>query len=70
MAELITIAEFDNVNEAYILKSRLESEGIRTFLQNENINNILSAFSFTTVKVQVDLNDSLQAMDILYDNEH
>ena len=57
MAELVTIAEFDNVNDAYVLKSRLEAEGIRTFLQNENINTLLSAFSFTGVKVQVNLHE-------------
>lgn len=68
MAELVTIAEFDNVNEAYILKSRLEAEGIPTFLLNENINNILSVSSFAAVQVQVNLNDSFRAMDILYDN--
>ena len=67
MAELVTIAEFDNVNDAYVLKSRLEAEGIRTFLQNENINTLLSAFSFTGVKVQVHLHDSFRAMDILYE---
>ncbi|HAD96024.1 MAG TPA: hypothetical protein DCG19_01395 [Cryomorphaceae bacterium] len=67
MAELVTIAEFDNVNDAYVLKSRLEAEGIRTFLQNENINTLLSAFSFTGVKVQVNLHDSFRAMDILYE---
>ncbi|HCQ16369.1 MAG TPA: hypothetical protein DIU20_08915 [Cryomorphaceae bacterium] len=67
MAELVTIAEFDNVNDAYVLKSRLEAEGIRTFLQNENINTLLSAFSFTGVKVQVNLHDSARAMDILYE---
>jgi hypothetical protein len=67
MAELVTIAEFDNVNDAYILKSRLESEGIRTYLQNENINNMLAAFSFAKVKLQVNLTDSFRAMDILYE---
>lgn len=67
MAELVTIAEFDNVNEAYVLKTRLESEGIKVFLLNENMNNLLSSFSFTRVKLQVNLNDSFKAMDILYE---
>ena len=69
MAELVTIAEFDNVNEAYVLKSRLEAEGIPTYLQNENINTVLAAVSFARVKLQVNLNDSFRAMDILYDDE-
>ncbi len=67
MEELITIAEFDNVNQAYLLKSRLESEGIRVFLRNENMNSILPGPSFTTVEVQVNLKDSFKAMDIIYD---
>tara|TARA_R110002124_G_scaffold151740_1_gene318526 strand:- start:1001 stop:1210 length:210 start_codon:yes stop_codon:yes gene_type:complete len=67
MAELVTIAEFQNVNDAYILKTRIESEGIRVYLQDENVNNILSAFSFASVKLQVSLNDSFRVMDILYE---
>lgn len=67
MGELITIAEFSSVNEAYLLKSRLESEGIRVYLQDENINMILSASVFARVKVQVTLQDSFRAMDIIYD---
>lgn len=68
MAELVTIAEFDNVNRAQLLKSRLEAEGIRVFLQNENINSLLPTF-FTSVKVQVNLHDSFRAMDVLYEGE-
>ena len=69
MGELVTIAEFDNVNQAHLLKSRLEAEGIRVFLTNENLNSILPT-AFTQVKVQVNLNDSFAAMDVIYsDNE-
>ena len=67
MAELVTIAEFNNVNEAYVLKSRLESEGIRVYLQNENINSILPVATFTRVLLQVNLHDSFRAMDVLYE---
>lgn len=67
MAELVTIAEFDNVNQAYLLKSRLEAEGIRVYLQNENINSILPVATFTTVKVQVNLKDGFRAMDVIYE---
>lgn len=66
MAELVTIAEFDNVNQAHLLKSRLEAEGIRVFLQNENLNSLLPVF-FTVVKVQVNLHDSFRAMDVIYE---
>ncbi len=68
MAELVTIAEFDNVNQAYLLKARLESEGIRVYLLNENIQSILPAFAFGGVKVQVNLRDSFRAMDVIYED--
>ena len=68
MEELVTIAEFDNVNQAYLLKSRLEAEGIRVFLQNENMNSILPGTLFTRVMVQVNLRDSFRSMDVLYDD--
>lgn len=67
MAELVTIAEFENVNQAHLLRTRLEAEGIRVYLQNENLNSLLPV-SFTTVKVQVDLHDSFRAMDVIYDD--
>lgn len=66
MAELVTIAEFNNVNRAHLLKSRLEAEGIRVYLTNENLNSILPG-GFSSVKVQVSLTDSFKAMDVLYD---
>lgn len=67
MGELVTIAEYDNVNEAYVLKSRLEAEGISVFLQNENLNNLMGLGGFTRVKLQVNLHDSFRAMDVLYE---
>ncbi len=68
MAELVTIAEFDNVNQAYVFKSRLEAEGIRVFLQNENLTNLIGIGGFASVKVQVALPDSFKAMDVLYED--
>lgn len=67
MAELVTIAEFNNVTRAHLLKSRLEAEGIRVYLTNENLNSILPT-AFTVVKVQVNLHDSFKAMDVLYED--
>jgi thiamine biosynthesis protein ThiC len=67
MGELVTIAEFENVNQAYVLKSRLEAEGIKVFLQNENLNSVMGLGGFASVKVQVALQDSFRAMDVLYE---
>lgn len=69
MAQLVTIAELDSLNQAYVLKSRLEAEGIRTYIQNENINTLLPMGGFSGIKVQVNLMDSFRAMDIIYDEE-
>ncbi|WP_421752410.1 putative signal transducing protein [Croceimicrobium sp.] len=68
MGKLVSIAEFNGVNEAYVLKSRLESEGIACFLTNENLNSVLAGIGFTKVVLQVPLEDSIRALDILYEN--
>lgn len=67
MGELVSLTEFDNINEAYVIKSRLESEGIPVFLLNENLGSIIPGTSFTRVVLQVPLEASLKAMDILYE---
>jgi hypothetical protein len=67
MAKLVTIAEFDQVNEAHVIKGRLEAEGIRCYLTNENLNTILPSFGFTRVKLQVSENDGIKAFDIFYE---
>lgn len=70
MAELVSVAEFDNVHDAYVIKSRLESEGIPCYLSNENLNSIFGAnHGFAQVKIMVNLNDSFKAMDILYEED-
>lgn len=71
MAELVTVAEYDNVNDAYVLKSRLEAEGIRVFIKNETISSVLPSMSWALggVKVQVNLHDGHRAYDILYADE-
>ncbi len=67
MGELVKIAEFDSINEAYIIKSRLESEGIRVYLLNETLNSLLPTGGFNNVIIQVPLEESMRAMDILYE---
>lgn len=67
MGELVKIAEFDSINEAYIIKSRLESEGIPVYLINETLNSLFPTGGFTSVILQVPLEESIRAMDILYE---
>jgi len=67
MEELITIATFSNVTEAYLVKARLESEGIICRLHDENINSLMPTSSFGGVKLQVPLSQSREALDIYYE---
>jgi hypothetical protein len=69
MAEkFVTLAEYNNVNEAYVIKSRLEAAGIRVFLENENTNSVLGIGGFARVKLNVLFEDSFKAMDVLYED--
>ncbi len=67
MEELVTIATYHNTVNAYLLKARLEAEGIRCYLHDEIMNTLIPAGPFGGIKVQVHLQDSLQAFDIYFD---
>lgn len=63
----ITVAIFHLPQDAYIIKARLESEGIPVFLKDEysvQTENFLSN-AIGGVKLQVDENDALAATEIL-----
>lgn len=64
MEELITVAECAQHSEAHLLRSRLEAEGLRVYISNENMNTLLGLGS---IRVQVPFSDSFRAMDILYE---
>ena len=68
MGRLVKVAEFDNANEAHVLRSRLEAEGIPCYLANENLNNLIPGVGFTRIVLQVPLEASIRAMDIIYEN--
>lgn len=68
MGDLVSIAEFSNASEAHILKCRLEAEGIPCYLTNENLNTLMSGISFARIRLQVPLEESLRAVDILFEN--
>lgn len=69
MEKFVTIATFDRVHEAHILKSRLEAAEIPAFIHHENINTMLPGLSSGGVKLQVYLADGYRAMDLLYDED-
>ena len=66
MEELITIATFSSSARAYLLKAKLESEGITCVLKDVYMNNLFATVSFD-IKVQVYFTDSFKALDIFYE---
>lgn len=72
MDELVTIAEFDDFHRAHIFKSRLENEGIFCVLLNQNISALFPSVGqrFSSIRVQVRLEDSLRATDIYYESNY
>lgn len=67
MEELITIATFSIPTEAYLLKAKLESEGITCVLNDEYMNTLMPIGGFGGVKVQVYFSDSFRALDLYYE---
>lgn len=69
MEELITIATFSSSSRAYLLRAKLESEGISCVLNDVYMNNLFATVSFD-IKVQVYFSDSFKAIDILYEMQN
>lgn len=67
-SELVTIATFSHPLEAHIVKGRLESEGIWSFVAGENmVNNWLFSIALGGVKLQVREEDVERAQMVLAD---
>ena len=65
----VTIKESHFETDLLVLKSRLESEGIRCFLKNEYNNQIMSHIATFTVELQVSASDLEKARKIMNDIE-
>lgn len=65
--DLVTIATFSHGGDAHVLKSRLEAEGIRSLVADEQIINLdwLYCLAVGRVKLQVDEPDAERALEIL-----
>lgn len=68
---LITIKSFNTAIEAYIIKNRLEAEGIPSFVQDENIVTLNPMVNFAVggVRLQVDERNVKIALEILEEIE-
>ncbi len=64
---LITLIVFDNIIEAHLVKSKLESEGITAYLFDENINTMYPLYNIATggIKLKTDEADVEKAQKIL-----
>ncbi|MDR0667578.1 MAG: DUF2007 domain-containing protein [Prevotellaceae bacterium] len=67
MQELITVKIFNYPAEMYIAKSFLESEGIRCFVQDEFINQVVPFYTNAVngIKLQVRTEQAEQAVRLL-----
>ena len=65
--ELVTIATYDDPAYAHIVQAELESEGIDSYLLDENVANMFWHLSAATrgVKLQVRQSDASQAQQII-----
>lgn len=64
---LVTVKTFDNLTEAHILKTKLESEGIRCYMFDENIVALNPFYNIPVggIKVKIAASDVLHAEAIL-----
>lgn len=66
MEKLIEITAFTNVNDAYILRTLLESEDIQCFLQDENSATIMNGYAnIGGVKVMISSEDYERAAELM-----
>ncbi len=67
MEELVTIAILDTHAQAYLLKARLESDGITCILNDVYMNSLMPMGPFGGIKLKVPFSDSFRAFDIYYE---
>jgi hypothetical protein len=65
--DLITIARFNRLMEAYMLKSRLESEGIECYIPDEMLAKSIHNYpiGMSQIRLQVKKEDTPKALEIL-----
>lgn len=65
MSNFVTLYTFQNPFEAQVVKGRLESEGIKAFIIDENINYTVGPMLLEGIRLQVERDDYIQAKHIL-----
>lgn len=67
---LITIKESHAVSDLLVLKSRLESDGIKCYLKNEFTTQIMSHMATFVAELQVSSSDIERVQEILKETEN
>ena len=65
MSKFVTLHKFINPIEAEIVKGKLESEGIRAFILDQNLTYTIGPTILGGFRLQVERDDYLQAKQIL-----
>lgn len=65
MSDFVTVYTFSNSFQAEVIKGRLESEGIKAFLIDENTGYTIGPTILDGVRLQVKQEDYLQAKHIV-----
>ncbi|SEL50845.1 Putative signal transducing protein [Olivibacter domesticus] len=70
--EMVTLKVFDNAMEAHLLRTKLESEGIHSFLQDENIVSLNPLYNYAVggIKLNIQLADAERAKQIIQEIEN
>lgn len=65
--ELVTIKTYDNSIETHLMKSKLEFEGVKCFVFDENIVsfNPLLSVAFGGIKIKINKKDLLKASNVI-----
>jgi len=69
--DFVTLKVFDNPMEAHLLKSKLESEGIPCFLQDENIVTLNPLYNYAVggIKLNIPASEITHAQQVLQEIE-
>ena len=70
--KIVVVKTFDNSFEAYLIKGKLESEGIECFLTNENLTTLIPNFTNMLdmgIGLMVREEDYQKALDIINDQK-
>lgn len=69
--QLITVCTFSDITEAYIVKGRLENEGVPCYIMDENISVLRPSLALALggIKLQVEASQVEKALAILKETQ-